>query len=579
MMEGFEKDWNYVGNRRFATYTNLSPGNYVFRVKGSNNDGVWNEEGTSLRIKVTPPFWGTWWFMTLGILVGMACIYGLHRYRMKLLYHRAKTLEQKVKDRTSDLTLTNKKLKQEIVEREEAEKALRESEEKLRNLFEYASDGIFAMDLNGVYTQVNEQTMKMHGLNSRDEIIGRSGFDFIAHADVKKAKNSLKDLLAKGAIISQELKALRADGTEFQVEVSGSLLKDDSGNPVGIIGISRDITERKRAEEALRESEEKFRSLAEHSPNMVFINKKGRVVYANQKCEEIMGYSRDEFYSHDFDFFCLIAPESVERIKSSFGKHMKGKEVKPIEYTILTKDKERIESILTTKLVDYEGEKAILGVITDISEWKRAEQRIKDSLKEKEVMLQEIHHRVKNNLQIISSLLKLQSRYIKDENVIELFKESQTRIKSMALIHNKLYQSKDMAKVDFADYIQSLSTDLFHSYRISSSLVRLKVNAEDVFLDINSAIPCGLIISELISNALKHAFPDGRRGKIVIDFRPNKDNGYSLTVEDNGVGFPEGLDFRNTESLGMRLVCILTEQLQGTVELDQKTGTKFEIRF
>ncbi|MCK4330464.1 hypothetical protein KAX02_11560 [candidate division WOR-3 bacterium] len=213
---------------------------------------------------------------------------------------------------------------------------------------------------------------------------------------------------------------------------------------------------------------------------------------------------------------------------------------------------------------------------------KQAEEQIQKDLKEKEIMLQEIHHRVKNNLQIISSLLNLQSRYIKDEQSLELFRDSQNRVRSMALIHERLYQSRDLASIPFAEYIKKLTSGLYSVYGVDPDRVVLKIETDDVFLGIDQAIPCGLIINELVSNSLKHAFPETWQGKaeIKIALHQIKSEKIELIVSDNGVGIPEKLDFRKTESLGLNLVTLLAEeQLQGKVELDRKEGTRFQIKF
>ncbi len=228
---------------------------------------------------------------------------------------------------------------------------------------------------------------------------------------------------------------------------------------------------------------------------------------------------------------------------------------------------------------------------TEINERLRVEEQIKASLKEKELLLKEIHHRVKNNLQVISSLLSLQSKNIQDPSALELFRESQNRIRSMALIHEKLYRSDDLAGIDFGEYVRSLSAFLVRSYRANSGPVALKVNANDIFLGIDSAVPCGLIINELVSNALKHAFPQtgnntgepvgpvGKENEIRVELGADADRQVTLIVGDNGIGFPQDLDFRNTESLGMQLVTTLTNQLNGSLELDSNDGTQFTIRF
>jgi two-component sensor histidine kinase/HAMP domain-containing protein len=218
-------------------------------------------------------------------------------------------------------------------------------------------------------------------------------------------------------------------------------------------------------------------------------------------------------------------------------------------------------------------------LLTEISERQRAEEKINASLQEKEVLLREIHHRVKNNLQVIASLLNLQSRNILDERVLEPLRESQTRIESMALIHQKLYDSDDLMVVDFAEYSRNLATHLLSSYGVSQK-VALRVDSDaGISLAINSAIPCGLIINELVSNSLKYAFSGRENGEIRIALRRKEDGRIKLTVADNGAGIPDTIDFRNTESLGLRLVNILSGQLEGTLELEKIGGTKFELTF
>jgi len=214
-----------------------------------------------------------------------------------------------------------------------------------------------------------------------------------------------------------------------------------------------------------------------------------------------------------------------------------------------------------------------------VDDMKKAKEQIKGSLQEKEVLLKEIHHRVKNNLQVISSLLNLQLGYIEDKHGIEIFKESQNRVKSMALIHEKLYESKDLSRIDFAEYIRSLTASLFRSYGVSPGAITLKINGDDVLLGIDTAIPCALIINELISNSLKHAFPARKEGKIRITLRSDNDDKFTLIISDNGVGFSKDLDFRNTETLGLQLVMTLVQQLKGTIELDRSSGTEFKITF
>lgn len=219
-------------------------------------------------------------------------------------------------------------------------------------------------------------------------------------------------------------------------------------------------------------------------------------------------------------------------------------------------------------------------VQTELAERKRTEEQLKISLREKEILLKEVHHRVKNNLQIISSLLRLQSDYIEDEKALASFNDSQNRIRSMALLHEKLYQSKDLFRIDFAEYVRDLTDNLLRSYSASIQAIALRTHASKIWLTIDTAIPCGLIINELVSNSLKHAFPTANsENRISIDIHASDENQFTLVISDNGIGFPQDIDFQDTESLGLQLVCTFVEQLEGTIELDRSSGTTFIIKF
>jgi two-component sensor histidine kinase len=221
----------------------------------------------------------------------------------------------------------------------------------------------------------------------------------------------------------------------------------------------------------------------------------------------------------------------------------------------------------------------LVSAIRYAIERKWTEEKIRASLREKDVLLREIHHRVKNNMQVISSLLNLQSRHTEDEKVLDLLRGIQNRVKSMTLIHERLYQSEDIAKVSFVEHVQTLTSHLFSSYGIDPRTVKLNINIKDVLLDINTAIPCSLIINEIVSNSLKHAFPDGRKGEIKVAMHPLNKKEIGLVVSDNGVGLPKGMDFRKTGSLGLHLVRLLAEdQLHGDIKLDRTKGTNFNIR-
>lgn len=229
--------------------------------------------------------------------------------------------------------------------------------------------------------------------------------------------------------------------------------------------------------------------------------------------------------------------------------------------------------------VHHELEERARELQRELIERQKAEEKIKASLKEKEILLKEIHHRVKNNLQVICSLLYLQSKKAKDQQALDMFKESENRIKSMALVHEELYQSKDIVRIDLADYIKRLTSNLSSSYGVGMGTVDILLKIDDVSLSIDKAIPCGLIINELVSNSLKYGFPKQSKGKISIDLVSENENHIALTIQDNGIGLPKGFDFYNTSTLGLQLVHTLTRQLKGQIEWHSNTGTSFKITF
>jgi PAS domain S-box-containing protein len=338
--------------------------------------------------------------------------------------------------------------------------------------------------------------------------------------------------------------------------------------------------ERQRAEQALKKSEVKYRTLLENLQQKIFfMDKNFTYVSCNEnyardlkiKPEKIVGKT-------DYDFY---PKQLAEKYRADDKRIIESGETEDIEEIYLQDGQEIWVHTVKTPVKDEKGTVVgILGIFWDITEKKRAEEQIKASLKEKEVLLQEVHHRVKNNMQIISSLFSLQSGHIKDKQALEIFKSSQNRVRSMALIHERLYKSKDMARVDFADYVQSLTTHLFSSYGINTNVIKLHIDIKDVSLDINTAIPCSLIINELVSNSLKHAFPTGKKGEIKISIHTKNKNEIELLVSDNGVGFPKKMDFRKTDSLGLHLVNLLAEdQLHGDIKLDRTKGAIFHIKF
>jgi len=331
----------------------------------------------------------------------------------------------------------------------------------------------------------------------------------------------------------------------------------------------------------LRESEGKFRSVADSAVDgIITTDTDGKIVLFNSSLKNIFGYGIDEIKGKEVT---MLMPtrykknfrDKLERFKSTGSHELAGKTFETIG---LKNDGTEFPFEISIATWGSKGNIFTTSIIRDVSERKKTENKLQKSLNEKEMLLKEIHHRVKNNLMIISSLLNLQSRYIKDEESKTIFKESRNRTKFMALIHERLYQSADLKRIDFGNYIRTLANDLYHTYVMDTGLIKLNVDVDDVMLDINTSIPLGLIVNELVTNSLKHAFPPGKSGEINIKFHSSDDK-YLLEVKDNGIGFPKDIDYKNTESLGLRLVISLTEQIDGKIEFNNTSGTSFKIIF
>jgi PAS domain S-box-containing protein len=466
-----------------------------------------------------------------------------------------------------------------ITERKKTYEELKSSEEKFKILFDFAPDGFYLNDLKGDFIDGNREAERITGYK-REELIGKSflKLNLLSPGQIHKAASLLiKNALGKPTG-PDEFILNRKDGTLIPVEISTFPVKIKGRTLV--LGIARDISEHKKAEDALRKSEMLYRALFEHAGDAVFImNLEGVHITANRKAAEMLGYSVEELVGKSFKE--IVAPSEFQKAKSKLQDLLEGQSFPLYERIFRKKDGTEFPVEINVALVrDPEGKPLyIQSIVRDISERKKAEEKIKASLREKEILLREIHHRVKNNMQIISSLHKLQSTNIKDKQAVEILQSTQNRIKSMALIHEKLYQSQDFSRVDLGEYVKSLTSQLFSSYGVNSHRIKLSTDIKDIFLDLNTAIPCGLIINELVSNSLKHAFPNDRAGEIQVAMRPLNGKEIELVVGDNGVGLPQELDFRKTKSLGLHLVTILTEdQLQGTIQLNKNRGTVFEIR-
>ncbi len=344
-------------------------------------------------------------------------------------------------------------------------------------------------------------------------------------------------------------------------------------------------------------AEARYRTLVEQIPVVTFmasLDQLSSELYVSPQIEELLGFSPAEWVSDPIRWFYQIHPEDRERLSLEFTRASISGGPFRSECRVFTRTGTTIWVHTEVRMVrDNQGIPLFLqGVAFDITESKEAEEKAKAALREKEVLLKEIHHRVKNNLQITASLLRLQFSKIKDKDDLEVFKSSENRIQSMALVHEKLYQSENLDQIGFKDYLKDLIQYLTRTFESHTRKIKITTDVEDIFLNIDAAVPCGLILNELISNCMKYAFPPtlkGREFEIRVDFKqlsPKKNKkgvlikNYKLVVSDNGVGATKDLFAEQKDTLGLRLVKNLTKQLDGTVTLGKVDfGTSFEITF
>jgi PAS domain S-box-containing protein len=473
-------------------------------------------------------------------------------------------------------------VQRDISDRKKAEAALRDSEERFRATVEQAAVGITHPDITGRYLRVNQKFCEIVGYTA-SELLSLTWMDVSYPEDIEADLELNKQLFA-GEIDSfqMEKRLVRKNGTLVWVNITVSLIKEPLSGAIYNLVVTEDISDRKSAEAALKASEERFRQLAESIQDSFWLvtAELNDILYLSPAYEQIWGRSHQELYANGCNWIEWVHPEDKHLLLSALPRLLAGNSTST-EYRILRPDGTiRWVCDRAFPIVDESGKVyRIAGICEDISDRKLTEVRIQAALREKEILLKEIHHRVKNNMQVISSLLQLQAQYIEDEHTLSLFEESQTRIHSMALIHEQLYQSEHLDRIDLQPYVENLVANLSQSFGCYSSSIRINLNVDPISLNIETAIPCGLIVNELASNSLKYAFTNGRKGEISIDFRQISDRQFQLSIKDNGTGFPDGFDVENTETLGLRLVRMLTTQLDGTLAIDSQCGTCYDIKF
>ncbi|MFH2029595.1 MAG: PAS domain S-box protein [Bacteroidota bacterium] len=490
-----------------------------------------------------------------------------------------------------------------ITERKYAEEALRQSENLFRSVWDNSKDGMRLSDENGLMVMVNQAFCIFIG-KSREELEGKSLADVYELSDRERILKAYIENYSNNKLLPYlERKLNLWNGEEVRFAVSTAFLQTNDPRPL-VLSIFRDITERKRAEEELHRKDEHHKAVIENifkfipegvlvlteSLNLLKHNKAFDDIV--QKYAPLLGYTEEE-----------LAQKIIEQLRSrivtcpphriNLGR--RGGDSKEIHIgkkdqseTDPTKEAGRDELIIqynTARMFlaeeeEEEEEASIVVSLMDVTEQKRAEEKVKVSLKEKEVLLQEIHHRVKNNLQVISSLLDMQVRTAKDKNTIEMLSESRNRINAMALIHAQLYETINFSEVNMKGFVDGLIGQLFQSYPVQDAKITPVVHVTDYPLPISMAAPIGLVLNELLTNAFKYAFAERKKGEIKVSLDASEKGKISLTVSDDGVGLPQGFNIDKSETLGLKLVKILVEeQLQGNIEIISKKGTTFMIEF
>ncbi|HEX38031.1 MAG TPA: response regulator [Candidatus Cloacimonetes bacterium] len=450
---------------------------------------------------------------------------------------------------------------------------LRESENKYRSLYNSLHDMIMlhGIENDGTLTnfvEVNDEVIHKLGY-SRNELYNMTLNDIRVPPSSEYSRNKKHELLQTHSVLFETVLKCK-DGSRIPVEIHSRIINVDSKKQV--LAIARDISERKKTQELIKQKEEFSTTLFEYNPvETIVVDKQGKIVRFNKALQEARSRPpkigdvmyKDYANKHEKDMYAVMmkAIKTGEQVVIPDSQYKNDSGVKHWHITI----------------APFPQGAIITG--WDITRQIEAEKQLKDEVEQKELLIREINHRVKNNFAIVSSLLNIQKQNIEDDDIRIIFDEAQNRIESIGLVHKKLYSSSDLAHIDFSDYITALILQLLASFELQKGHIELDLNIKEVTLDISKAIPCGLIINELITNAFKHGFAEGKEGKITVIMHYKDNDEIELIIANDGEPFPKEIDFTNTQTLGLQLVTSLVQQIDGEIELDTSKGTKFSIKF
>jgi len=478
-----------------------------------------------------------------------------------------------------------------ITERKQVEEALQASERGIRNLFENVPVGMFQSTPEGNFIYVNQAIAQMLGYSSPAEVIETVNQTSIAQAlyeDPARRPNFVAEVeQAAGNWRIFENRYRCKDGRVIDAILSFSVRPDPITGQPNLYGFVQNITERKQAEEALRESEARYRLIADNTADVIWVMDlvAGKFTYVSPSVEKLRGYTPAEVLAQPVSE--SLTPESLRLVSESIATRLpafmarkSGTESFTNRVDQPCKDGSIVHTeVITTYLFNKRGQVEVVGVSRDITERKRAEDKLRATLEEKETLLREVHHRVKNNLQVIIALLNMQSAQIQDAKTRQFFKELEGQARTMALVYEQLYQSENLARVVMAPYLQRLTSSVLETFG-HQRRVQLTLEAS-VSLDVAQAMPCGLIVNELFTNILKYAFPPAFSAQPLVYITMHQiEQTCRLVVSDNGVGLPPGYDEKSGQTLGLRFVNLwATHQLGGELKVTGNPGTCFTITF
>jgi PAS domain S-box-containing protein len=466
---------------------------------------------------------------------------------------------------------------QEHLRRKAAEKALKESEEHYRTIFSNTGTATVIIDDKAIICLANDEFKKLAGTAAK-VTEGKSRFtDFVDGEDQRKLSAFLADHLKDktSAPRRSEFHFIDAKGGRKNIILTISGIPGTLKSVVSLL----DSTELKKKQHELKEAEEKYRMLFETSPEAIILcDLEGRIQACNPQGARLIGIPSDKAVGQPFLKAANASSYDLSPLQGLLSGVLKGSDKRALETQIGVNGETRWINVIPTFLKENKKPYALQLIIREITERKMAEDRIQKDLKEKEVLLKEIHHRVKNNLQLMCSLLHLQSASFRDDSSRKRCEACRDRIYAMSLVHEHLYLSRNLSSINFSESAQSLIHKLIDSHEVRGR-VSVHLEMKDVSLPIGISIPLALIVNELVANALQHAFPEGRKGQIRLLLHPAARNSFEFVVMDDGIGLPNSIDMENTKGFGLHLVSMLVRQIDGTVVINRKKGTSFKILF